>query len=725
MKKKYFAFLINLSTALKVPKAYQMFLIVLFAFFSANNSFAQTISSFSPTDACSNSGAIVIITGTGFTGATAVKFNETTATFIVNDVNQITATLPAGATTGNISVTPLTGADIISSGTFTVNPIAVPSVTIIANPVSPICAGTSVTFTATPVNGGSTPAYQWFVAGIPVGSNSPTFTTSSLVNGNQIKVEMTSNAICPTPVTVTSNTITMTVNPLLTPSVTIEATETIFCAGTSVTFSVDPLTNGGLTPIYQWRLNGTPVGTNSSSFTSTTLSNNDAITLDVTSAASCATPAIVSSNSIQVTVNPNLPASVGIVSSDADDTICAGTSVTFTATPTNGGTTPTYQWYVGATPVGSNSTTYSTSVLTTGQSVSVVMASNAVCATGSPASSNTIEITVNPNLSASVSIVSSDADNTICAGTSLTFTATPTNGGATPIYQWYEGTTPVGSNSNTYATSGLLTGQSVSVVMTSNAVCATGSPATSNAIVTTVNPNLPASVSIVSSDADNIICSGTNVTFTATPTNGGSTPTYQWYVGSTPVGSNSTTYTTSVLSSGQSVSVVMTSNAVCSTGSPATSNTIVTTVNPNLPVSVSIAATATTICAGTPVTFTATPINGSVSPSYQWQVNGANTGTNSDSFTTSSLTNGQIVTVMVTSNATPCATGNPATSNSIAMTVNPNLPVSVSVSASATTICAGSSVTFTATPTNGGATPTYQWQVDGINAGTNSNIFTT
>jgi hypothetical protein len=401
----------------------------------------------------------------------------------------------------------------------------------------------------------------------------------------------------------------MTVNPLLTPFVNIVATKTVFCSGTSVTFNIDVLTNGGLTPSYQWRLNGSVVGT-TNSFTSASLSNNDVMTLDLTSSATCATPAMVTSNSIQVTVNPNLLASVSIVSSDADNTICAGTSITFTATATNGGITPNYQWYVGTTPVGSNSTTYTTTGLTNGQSVSVLLTSNAVCVTGSPAPSNAIVTTVNPNLPASVSIVSSDTDNTICAETSVTFTASSTNGGISPAYQWYVGATPVGLNSTTYTTSGLTTGQSVSVVMTSNAVCATGSPASSNAIVTTVNPNLPANVSIVSSDADNTICAGTSVTFTATPVNGGITPNYQWYVGTTAIGSNSTTYTTAGLTTGQSVSVVMTSNAVCATGSPATSNAVVTTVNPNLPASVSIAATATTICAGTSVTFTATPTNG-------------------------------------------------------------------------------------------------------------------
>ncbi|RYG64531.1 hypothetical protein EON64_13800, partial [archaeon] len=45
---------------------------------------------------------------------------------------------------------------------------------------------------------------------------------------------------------------------------------------------------------------------------------------------------------------------------------------------------------------------------------------------------------------------------------------------------------------------------------------------------------------------------------------------------------------------------------------------------------------------------------------------------------------------------------------------------SVSTIASASTICEGDPVTFTATPTNGGANPQFQWTVNGVNVGTNT-----
>ena len=591
-----------------------------------------------------------------------------------------------------------------------VNPNLPASVSIGATATT-ICSGTSVTFTATPTNGGTTPSYQWYVGATPVGTNSATYTTSTLTNGNVVSVVMTSNATpCLTGSPATSNTITMTVNPNLPASVSIGATATTICAGTSVTFTATP-TNGGTTPSYQWYVGATPVGTNSATYTTSTLTNGNVVSVVMTSNATpCLTGSPATSNTITMTVNPNLPASVSIGATAT--TICSGTSVTFTATPTNGGTTPSYQWYVGATPVGTNSATYTTTTLANGNAVSVVMTSNASpCLTGSPATSNTVTMTVNPNLPASVSI--SATATTICAGTSVTFTATPTNGGTTPSYQWYVGATPVGTNSATYTTTTLANGNAVSVVMTSNASpCLTGSPATSNTVTMTVNPNLPASVSI--SATATTICAGTSVTFTATPTNGGTTPSYQWYVGATPVGTNSATYTTTTLANGNSVSVVMTSNATpCLTGSPATSNTITMTVNPNLPASVSIAASATTICAGTSVTFTATPTNEGTTPSYQWYVGAIPVGTNSATYTTTTLANGNVVSLVMTSNASPCLTGSPATSNTITMTVNP-LPTASIVGNNGPVVCSGSTITFTITGTSG-AVVTYN-----LNAGSST-----
>ena len=91
------------------------------------------------------------------------------------------------------------------------------------------------------------------------------------------------------------------------------------------------------------------------------------------------------------------------------------------------------------------------------------------------------------------------------------------------------------------------------------------------------------------------------------------------------------------------------------------------TVNPFLPVTVSIVADNNPVTGGTAVTFTAYGINGGTVPLYQWRINGVNVGANSPQYTYIPL-NGDLVTCIFTSNEI-CVNGNPATSNAIVVTV--------------------------------------------------------
>jgi len=230
------------------------------------------------------------------------------------------------------------------------------------------------------------------------------------------------------------------------------------------------------------------------------------------------------------------------------------------------------------------------------------------------------------------------------------------------------------------------------------------------------------SVKVVINASFNNICAGIPVTFTALPTNGGSIPSYQWKVNGINAGTNSTVYTYSP-NNGDIVACILTSsNTICTTNNPATSNSITMIVNPNLPVSVSVSPSSNPVCTGITVTFTATPIHGGITPGYQWKANGIIVGTNSSTYAYIPLNN-DVITCTLTSSET-CTTGNPAISNPVTMTVNLNLPVIISITASSNPFCIGGSVTFTATPTHGGITPSYQWKVNGLNVGINNSTYT-
>src|SRR5437762_6491921 len=86
-----------------------------------------TISSFTPSSG--PVGTSVTISGTNFTGASAVLFNGTSASFTVSSATAITATVPAGATSGPISVT-TPGGTASSAASFTVGDTTPPTVTI-------------------------------------------------------------------------------------------------------------------------------------------------------------------------------------------------------------------------------------------------------------------------------------------------------------------------------------------------------------------------------------------------------------------------------------------------------------------------------------------------------------------------------------------------------------------------------------------------------------------
>src|SRR5688572_11227113 len=360
------------------------------------------------------------------------------------------------------------------------------------------------------------------------------------------------------------------------------------------------------------------------------------------------------------------PPSVTISANPAGE-ICAGTNVTFTATPTNGGATPSYQWKLNGNNVGTNSNTYSSNALANGDIVTVVMTSSLSCASPATATSTGITMTVTVPLVPSVSVAAEPA-GAICAGTNVTFTATPINGGATPAYQWKLNGNNVGTNSNTYSNNTLANGDVVTVVMTSSPGCTSPSTATSTGITMTVTAAVAPSV-IITANPAGAICAGINVTFTATPTNGGATPAYQWKLNGNNVGTNGNTYSNNALVNGDVITVVMTSSLGCASPTTATSTGITMTLTDAVATSVIITANPTgAICAGTNVTFTATPTNGGATPAYQWKLNGNNVGTNSNTYSNNALVNGDVITVVMTSSL-GCASPGTATSTAITMTV--------------------------------------------------------
>ena len=310
-------------------------------------------------------------------------------------------------------------------------------------------------------------------------------------------------------------------------------------------------------------------------------------------------------------------------------------------------------------------------------------------------------------------------NDTSCTGQSYSYSTSP----GKSLYQWnvsMGGSIIAGGSSSDYAATVIWNtpgDQWMEVNYTDTNGCSALIPAHKNVWV-----NQSTSVSISVAIPNDTLCIGVLAVFTATTVNGGSNPVYAWFLNGLEVGSNNPVYSY-IPVNGDCMNCKLFSSITCADPDPAISDTICLTVTPILTVSITIAPSVNPACLGNSVTFTSIPQNGGLSPVFQWRVNGINAGSNSPVFSYF-LSNADTVTCMLTSSLTSCISNNQASSNQVIMIIDSNLVVGITITASANPVCAGTSVTFTATPTNGGLLPVYQWKVNGVNAGSNSPTYT-
>ncbi len=137
---------------------------------------APTIASFTP--GSGPPGTSVTITGTGFSGATAVTFNGVSATFTADSDTQVTAVVPAGATSGPIAVT-TPGGTGTSSTSFSVTAPAAPHISSFSPTSGP--SGTSVTISGSGFFGATAVTFGGATATFTV--ESPTTITATVPSG--------------------------------------------------------------------------------------------------------------------------------------------------------------------------------------------------------------------------------------------------------------------------------------------------------------------------------------------------------------------------------------------------------------------------------------------------------------------------------------------------------------------------------------------------------------
>jgi IPT/TIG domain len=308
---------------------------------------APTITGISPVSGPTSGGAIVTITGTNLTAATAVKFGTVNATsFAVNTATSITATAPAAAaSTVDVTVTTPVGTSATSAADqFTY--ISPPTVTGINPTAGATAGGSSVTITGTNFTGAT---------GVSFGS---TAATSFTVNG--------ATSITATTPAGSAGTVDVTVTTPGGTSATTAADRYTYAAAPTVT---------GLNPTAGPTAGGTTVtitGTNLTGATAVTFGAANATSFTVNSATTITATAPTHTAAGTVDVTVTTPGGTTATTAADRYTYAAAPTVTGlnpTAGPTAGGTTVTITGtnLTGATAVefGTTSATITANTATT------------------------------------------------------------------------------------------------------------------------------------------------------------------------------------------------------------------------------------------------------------------------------------------------------------------------------------------------------------------------
>lgn len=405
-------------------------------------------------------------------------------------------------------------------------------------PDEKICFGDNVTFMLS--NTGD--SFRYYVDDIPVTQyiTDTFFSISTLTDGQTVKASVKEGDCY----AMSNTSFKFTVDSIPNLNFVCSDSDQVICINDTVYFYAY---NANL---YQFYINGVSQGNMDSTniFYSNNLQDGDTVSLiGKFSENQCSAESPIK---YIFTVNP-LPV-VSLSSSDIDNTICSGDSVTFMASGAE-----RYEFFINGISQGVADTTntFTTTLLTDGATVTVAGTSTSGCFA---ISNNIFTFTVKavPN----VSLTSSDADNTICAGNYITFNTS----GASQYDFFLNGVSILGQTSlNFYKTDSLQNNDIVSVkgyINNCSAFCDTS-------FQITVHPN----VELTCSDTNQIICEGTEVEFNAS----GDT-IYQFYLNNQSItsASSNSVFIIDSIKNGESISVTSTTGACLPSA-------YIFTVNPN------------------------------------------------------------------------------------------------------------------------------------------------
>ncbi len=397
---------------------------------------------------------------------------------------------------------------------------------------------------------------------------------------------------------------------------------------------------------------------------------------------------------------------------------CSGDEWNFSVSLTNAGPNPTINWFVN-TDLRSNDLNFSPNDLVNGDEVIIEVVINDTGCVNSTVLNDTVEIDGIIDVETPMVTIIPD-QSSICLNDTAIFTAIPTNGGDSPLYNWYiNGNLVVGPTAvDTLAIDTLRSDDVVSVVMISNFVCLTDTA--SDEADTSINVGVvEVQVDITPTSAD--ICLNEEVCFYATPANGGANPVFTWYLNGNDIQSGPVdSLCSNTFQDGDELFVMLTSDLACAQDDPFDSSEVVVINVSTQDPTINVVASTDSTCLGAPVDFVASGNNWGQDPVFYWLVNGVITDTITGldaqpplTLTLTDFNTGDVISASVTSSLS-CA-GNPIaidTADPVVIDTNINAGLTMQLLNDAT--CSNDDVVIGLTPYNSGDSSRMVVYVNGL-----------
>lgn len=415
----------------------------------------------------------------------------------------------------------------------------------ISTPTTTFCPSDEVVFSSYATNGGNA-IVDWYVNGTYTSSGNE-YTSTNFNNDDKVTAILISDKACVSSTEASSNELTLTVvnncqtvpvidlitqNPNNCNDVVLETAST----GTSIVWSF----GSAATPT-------TANGPGPHNVAFSTIGNN-IVTLTIDE--------VTATTTVNVTDASTTPT---IQINTVNTTVCPDDLITFSSNVTNGGN-EIINWYLNGN-LASTGNSHSFTNFNDGDKVTATLTSDKSCVTTNQVTSNEIVITLDNNCNNNpvIDVTTQNPDNcndvvfeTASTGTSILWdfgaTATPTTANG------------VGPHNVAFSTVGVNT-----VTLTIDGVETTKE-------VNITNAQLTPAISV--STANSTSCKGAEVEFLSKTTNGGSSPTIEWYINNNLIDEN-TSFSTTELKNDDVVKAILISDATCLTTTSAESTGIV------------------------------------------------------------------------------------------------------------------------------------------------------